>query len=113
MELTTRYQEEIRVLKMKNEPKTPLEGSRKPSTNKSDNAGLNILTTTDGSAAEQSVTESSGYLSNKDTKLKSSSKGSMVSQTPHSQTKANLNKAEERKSYGVLGNKSDIAPKVK
>jgi len=112
MDLTTKYQEEIRVLKGKNSQKISYE--KKPSTsgsNKTDSATLNILTTTDGSgsAFESSVTESSGYLSNKDPKISKKS-SAIYSQTP--QSKINFNKTtEEKKSLGFFANKSDLIPK--
>ena len=114
MELTTKYQEEIRILKNKNESRPSHENTRKYSANpnnKSENAALNILTTTDGSQAESSATESSGFLSNKDVRMKPK-QTVYTSNTPHSQNKMHFNKTEDKKSIGLFANKSDLMTKV-
>lgn len=119
MNLTEKYQEEIKVLKGKNPPKMGIDLKKSQTLgNKIDNGVLNILTTTDGSGSvfESSVTESSGYISNKDnTGGKTKSKASTNSQTPHNQSNKNhFNKtAEDKKSFGFFANKSDLIPKVK
>ena len=109
MDLTRRYQEEIKVLKGKGEPKTMQSLERRSGSNKGDQAGLNILTTTDGSAFESSLTESSGYISNKDNRIKP--KPVPFSLTPHHQTKSQVNKVEDRKSLGLQANKSEVVPR--
>jgi len=112
MELTTKYQEEIRILKSKNDTRPTTDNTRKSSAhNKSENAALNILTTTDGSQAESSVTESSGFLSNKDVRMKPK-QTVYTTNTPHSQNKAQFSKTEDKKSLGLFANKSDLMTKV-
>jgi len=108
MELTTKYQEEIKILKNKDSR----DNTRKSSANnKSENAALNILTTTDGSQAESSATESSGFLSNKDIRMKPK-QTVHTSNTPHGQNKMHFNKVEDKKSIGLFANKSDLMTKV-
>lgn len=109
MDLTRRYQEEIKVLKGKNEPKAMQNIEKRSGSTKGEPTGLNILTTTDGSAFESSVTESSGYISNKDSRIKT--KIVPFSLTPHHQTKPQANKTEDRKSLGVQASKSDLVSK--
>jgi len=107
MELTTKYQEEIKILKNKDSR----DNTRKSSANnKSENAALNILTTTDGSQAESSATESSGFLSNKDIRMKPK-QTVHTSNTPHGQNKMHFNKVEDKKSIGLFANKSDLMTK--
>jgi len=113
MELTAKYQEEIRILKSKNDTRSTADNTRKSSAhNKSENAALNILTTTDGSQAESSATESSGFLSNKDVRIKPKQQTVYTTHTPHSQNKAQYSKTEDRKSIGLFANKSDLMTKV-
>lgn len=112
MELTAKYQEEIKILKGKNGAKATNNNRRSGSSNKTEKDGLNILTTTDGSAHESSLTESSGYISNKEKIHKS--KTANFSTTPSSQTKMFFNKGEEKKLAAlILGSKPEPATKVK
>lgn len=97
--MTKKYQEEIKLLKGKSETRTNPDNEKKSPGSK-EIGGLNILTSTDGSAFDSSMTESSGFLSNKDNRIKTT-KASALTLTPHGQPKLYTSKGDERKSPGI------------
>lgn len=99
-----KYQDEMKHMKNRSEVKTSPDSDKKASSQKGE-AGLNILTSTEGSVFDSSLTESSGFLSNKDGRIKN--KSGVANSTPHGQARPHTAKGNERKSPG-LGNKPEL-----